>query len=131
MTDKQRILIFEPDTDIREWIAAALACAGYYVWKTDTPTMAVAVIEEHSPDLVILDYKRHLKTKSPDFAALFEAMRYIPQFWLLDDEARKELSDGIYDTGDSSFGIIRKEELTEEDRLKLREMTEFYRRCDG
>ena len=120
MTDKHRILIFEPDEDIREWIAAALACAGYYVWKTDTPLMALAVIEEHQPDLVILDYNRHLKTDNPEFVALFAAMKHITQFWMLDDTARRDLMQNIDGIDDVSAGIISKTELTGDDRIKLR-----------
>ena len=130
MTDKNRILIFEPDDDIREWIAAALACAGYYVWKTDTPLMALAVIEEHQPDLVILDYKRQLKKQNPEFEALFQAMKPITQFWMLDDTASRDLMQNIDGIDDVSAGIISKAELVEADRIKLREMTAYYRRCE-
>ena len=130
MTDKHRILIFEPDGDIREWIAAALACAGYYVWKTDTPLMAVAVIEEHRPDLVILDYNRHLKTNNPEFEALFNAMKHITQFWMLDETARHDLIRDVDGIDDMSAGIISKSELSEADRIKLREMTARYQRCE-
>lgn len=52
---KASILIVEDDHDIRSANSAALKLEGYFVMEADTLTKGRSLVEEFSPDLIILD----------------------------------------------------------------------------
>jgi DNA-binding response OmpR family regulator len=49
------VLIVEDDSELRRMYATALRFAGFDVWQAGDGTRALEVIENHPPDLVILD----------------------------------------------------------------------------
>jgi len=51
----QRILIVEDDADLRRLFRMALSLAGYAVEETGDGIDALRLIENHPPDLVVLD----------------------------------------------------------------------------
>ncbi|MBN1411591.1 MAG: response regulator [Spirochaetales bacterium] len=53
--DKQKILIIDDDEDILETVGALLSHEGYEIHSADTVEKGKAMIDEVSPDLVLLD----------------------------------------------------------------------------
>ena len=55
----QRILVVEDNTDLRRMFRMALALAGYDVEEAGDGLDALRLVENHAPDLVVLDLVLH------------------------------------------------------------------------
>ena len=55
----QRILIVEDDIDLRRMFRTALAMAGYDIDEAGDGIDALHVVENHTPDLIVLDLVLH------------------------------------------------------------------------
>lgn len=55
MAKRQSVLVVEDDVDLRRMFRSALSFAGYDVREASDGTHALRMIDEQSPDLVVLD----------------------------------------------------------------------------
>ncbi|MGQ9833314.1 MAG: response regulator transcription factor [Candidatus Villigracilaceae bacterium] len=71
MTDVQKtVIVVEDEPDAAEMFAEMMRVNGFRVLKTHSSTLAMALIAEHRPDLVLLD------VMMPDVSGL-EVLRYM------------------------------------------------------
>ncbi len=73
---KSTILVVDDETSILDLVSIILGSRGYPVLKASDPTTALAIVTEHSPSLVLLDYMmpqmdglavlKHIKAEHPD-----------------------------------------------------------------
>lgn len=75
MTDaSKKILLVEDDTDLRTVLADRLSSYNYQVFQADDGEKALALVQEHRPDLILLD----LLIPKVDGFAVLENVRHHP-----------------------------------------------------
>ena len=119
-----KILIIDPDDDIRNWLESYCHQARYNVQAFPLVQDAMNYYSDSAPDIVIVAShddrgSEHINNLACHFGTINGQLQLI---YLIDE---------VYRPAHIGFSIkpvsILKQPLTDDDRLKLRKWTEYYR----